>query len=237
MGNLDCSLCILCGGLGTRIQEIAGDTSKSMLNINGQPLLLKVILNAWDQGAFEKTLLLAGHKSESIVELVEKRNNSGEKISIVVEERPLGTGGAIINALDKINTSDFVVINGDTLTDFNIHQFISRARKIGASCAIGGIPVDNMIDYGALEINPDGTLAAIHEKQRSGPGIANCGIVYFTKSLFEKLNISCSDVGTISLESDILAKVICKIYVFVDENTEFLDVGTPERFLKAVDKY
>lgn len=237
MEKLDCTLCILCGGLGTRIKEISGGASKSMLNISGKPLLHRVIVQSGGRDIFKHTLLLAGHKSEGIIDFIANNNVMQSQCEVIVEERPLGTGGAVINALKKIKTQDFIVINGDTLTDFNIPQLIVKARRLSASCVIGGITVKNVADYGALEVKKDGTLVQIHEKSRSGPGIANCGIVYFKKSVIQKISLASYEGNTLSLEKDILGSLKKTIHVFTDKKTQFLDVGTPERVLKANEKF
>lgn len=233
MEELNCTLCVLCGGLGTRIREVSGGHAKAMIDIDGQPLLFRVLINSWGTVVFEKTLLLAGYRSNGIRDFVLKNTDLKQEISMIVEEKPLGTGGAVINALNEIKTYDLVIINGDTLTDFNIVQFIRKAREVSASCAIGGIPVKNLIEYGALEINVDNTLTAIHEKKLHGPGIANCGVVYFQKAHLKMLPFSSLGKAQISLENDILTNFNSEIHVFVEENAKFLDVGTPERLMIA----
>lgn len=233
MEQLDSTLCILCGGLGTRVSAISGRNPKSMLDIAGTPLLQRVWLQSTRNTDFEATLMLAGYRSNAIVEFVQNEPHMASKCKIIVEDQPLGTGGAVLNALSNILTEDFVVINGDTLTNMDIKSFVLNARKIGASCAIGGAPVEDVSEYGALDVETDGSLNSFLEKQASGPGIANCGVVYFHKTALEKYHHYTLRNENLSLERDLLKTLSSSIHVFVNDCTTFLDVGTPDRYAEA----
>ena len=216
MEELNCTLCVLCGGLGTRIREVSGGHAKAMIDIDGQPLLFRVLINSWGTVVFEKNFTFGRLRKCGIRDFVLKNTNLKQEISMIVEEKPLGTGGAVINALNEIKTHDLVIINGDTLTDFNIVQFIRKAREVSASCAIGGIPVKNLIEYGALEINVDNTLTAIHEKTAWARNrkLWRC---LLPKAHLKMLPFSSLGKAQISLENDILTNFNSEIHVFVEE--------------------
>lgn len=235
MDKMKNTLCVLCGGLGTRVNEVAGDRSKSMLDLKGKPLLLRVLEQTWEKCVFDQTILLAGYKGEDILDYFSNSDLLSKNIKVIVEPKKLGTGGALLNALPSIKTDGIVVTNGDTLTDFAMIEFLTFARQQDCSVVIGGIYVDCVSDYGALEIDDDKHLRGLHEKTRVGPGLASCGIVYFKTETLTKMKTKLhSTKEDISLEADILPMVIGEAKVWPSEEASFFDVGTPERLLQAI---
>ena len=88
---------ILVGGKGSRLGNITTNTPKPFLEINKEPFLI-TLMNDIHRFGFKKFILLAGHANQILIEYF-KKINLIIQLKIIVENEPLGTGGAIINAL------------------------------------------------------------------------------------------------------------------------------------------
>ncbi len=105
---------ILAGGMGTRM---GSELPKPLVEIAGKTLINWQLDYLKELGG--NIILSIGHKSESIIEYMEK-NCDIEKIIYVVEDEPMGTGGAMKLALEKVESEFFLALNCDDLTDIDL---------------------------------------------------------------------------------------------------------------------
>ena len=117
---------VLAGGLGTRLRSVVSDVPKPMAKINGRPFL-EVLLNKLVRNNIERIVLSTGYKGNIIKDYFGTEFN-GVKIEYSHEDEPLGTGGAICRALEKIVSNDFFVFNGDTFADIPIDKFVLNEK-------------------------------------------------------------------------------------------------------------
>ena len=104
---------ILAGGLATRLQPLTRDTPKSLLEIAGRPFVLHQLQLLHEQGV-EKVVLCVGHLGAQIEALVGREPLPGLTIQYSFDGvQPLGTAGAIRNALPLLGEA-FFVLNGDS---------------------------------------------------------------------------------------------------------------------------
>ena len=120
---------ILCGGMGERLRPLTQDRPKPMLEINGRPLL-ELIIEHLKKFGVTNIVLLCGYKHELIEEHFGDGSGFGVSILYSVEKEKLGTGGAVHNAR-KFVKEDFIVINGDLITNFPLDNFLEIFRKSG----------------------------------------------------------------------------------------------------------
>ena len=104
---------LLCGGMGTRLRSVVSDRPKPMADICGKPFLQYLLEMLRDKGITEVIFAL-GYMGEMIEEYFQDGSAFGLKIAYSYEEEPLGTGGAIRNALPKILEEEVLVLNADT---------------------------------------------------------------------------------------------------------------------------
>ena len=117
----DMQVIILAGGLGTRLRPYTETIPKPMMDICGKPFL-EYQLNHIKNSGMKKVLLCVGYLGEKIEEYFKDGKNFGLDIKYSYEEKPLGTAGALKNAELMIETNPFVVINGDTYSDFKFKE-------------------------------------------------------------------------------------------------------------------
>jgi Nucleoside-diphosphate-sugar pyrophosphorylase involved in lipopolysaccharide biosynthesis/translation initiation factor 2B, gamma/epsilon subunits (eIF-2Bgamma/eIF-2Bepsilon) len=144
---------ILAGGFGKRLRPFTEDTPKPMIPVAGKPLLEYQI--AWlKKHGFNEIVLLVGYKKEKIIEHFGSGSRFGVKITYVVEDEPLGTGGAVKNAEHiLLKESVFLVLNGDILTNLDPLQLLSKLEAGRYMGVIATIPLPS--PYGILELEGD----------------------------------------------------------------------------------
>jgi D-glycero-alpha-D-manno-heptose 1-phosphate guanylyltransferase len=219
---------ILAGGLGTRLREAVPDLPKCMASVAGRPFVSYVIDQLRMQG-IERFIFSLGYKWGVIEEYLQKEYSTLDYTS-VIEEEPLGTGGAIRLALQKSSTENIVAANGDTLFKIKLDEVAALHKAQNAECTLALKPMQHFDRYGVVEINEAGKILSFKEKQFYQEGLINGGIYLLNKRIF----LSHSFSEKFSFEKDYLEKY-CKEGKFFGSSQEeyFIDIGIPEDYNKA----
>ncbi len=219
---------ILAGGLGTRLRSVVADVPKCMAPVNGMPFIAFIIDGLQKQG-ITRFIFSLGYKSESVINFVEEKYKLLEKI-YVIEEEPLGTGGAIKASCKKVKGKDVFVLNGDTLFSINLQELADIHTKQHQVCTLALKPMTNFKRYGAVETNTNSAITAFHEKKFCANGLINGGIYALDAKKF--LQEPLPDI--FSFEKEYLEKNINnhKLYGIAFDNY-FIDIGIPEDYERA----
>ncbi|MBO7411049.1 MAG: NTP transferase domain-containing protein, partial [Ottowia sp.] len=111
---------VLAGGFGTRLRQIVSDVPKPMAPVAGRPFL-EILLGSLAQKGFSRAVLSLGFMAEKISGHF-GAHFKGLNLSYVVEDAPLGTGGAIRLATTACAQEHVFVFNGDTYLDLQVEQ-------------------------------------------------------------------------------------------------------------------
>jgi len=152
---------ILAGGKGTRLMPFTMTIPKPLLPIGDVPIL-DVVLRQLGADGFDHVILTLGHMAPLFVSHFGDGSTYGMRIEYHREDQPLGTAGplrALKNAPD-----DFLVMNGDLLTDLSFRDLMERHRSSGAAATIGVSAREERVDYGVIEIGEDGAFLDYREK-------------------------------------------------------------------------
>ena len=224
---------ILAGGFGTRLQKVVNDIPKSMALINNRPFL-EYQINYLKKYNINRIILSVGYKKNIISDYF-KDNFNGIEIVYAVEDKPLGTGGGIKNAL-KFLKSDFAfILNGDSLFNVNLTDFYNFHKNNKSKISIALRCLDDVGRFGSVEINNNNEIINFAEKKdRKGKGYINGGIYLFDKKYFLNLDMP----EKFSIEKDFFEKIIKKekVFGFLSDDY-FLDIGIPDDFIKAQDDF
>jgi NDP-sugar pyrophosphorylase family protein len=120
-------LVILCGGRGLRIKNYTDKIPKPLLEFNNRPFLYYLITYFAKKGV-RNFLLFTHYKHAYFKKFCEKYNFNNLHIEIINEKVKLGTGGGILSFKDKLKNF-FFLLNGDTLQDINLEEFIKLHKK------------------------------------------------------------------------------------------------------------
>ena len=223
MKNKECV--VLAGGLGTRLQSMVTDVPKCMALINNIPFL-KYLLDYLDKQGFEKTILSLGYKSETVIEwLNDCKYNMN--IDYVIEDKPLGTGGAISYAATMISESDFFVFNGDTYFDIDTDKLLSFHQEHNYDISLALKEMKDFNRYGTVDLNGNRVVNFLEKKQLS-EGLINGGIYILNKKVLEITN-----QVSYSFEKEVLEKKVNELAMFgCVFDSYFIDIGVPEDYMK-----
>jgi mannose-1-phosphate guanylyltransferase len=154
-------------------------------------------------------------------------------ITWITETEPLGTGGAIVNALADLGGDEtFLALNGDILTDLDLASMIALHRERGASATIALTHVEDARPFGLVPTGPDGRVIEFREKPTElVPGDINAGTYVLEAAALEGWPRG----ENASIERDIFPRLIAQgrpVYGFASD-AYWLDLGTPEKYLQA----
>lgn len=218
---------VLAGGLGTRLRgHLAPQLPKAMASVGGIPFIDRVLAQA-ALADVDDILLLLGHSAEAIVEHI---GDSFEGVSVrhVIESRPLGTGGALRNAVELLDDR-FVLVNGDTYVSVNVNGLVDALDISSVS-----LTLSEVADAGrfARVVVDSGRVIGFREKGPHGPGLINAGAYGLTRELIETL-----PQGESSLELDLLERDIKRLRpAYVMAGPPFFDIGI-KRDWDAADRH
>ena len=123
---------ILAGGRGKRLRPLTDKIPKSLIPINKKPLI-QYTINYLKKFGINEIIICAGYKSNQIQNFLKKKKNFGCKIEYSIEKSPLGTAGAIRNAIKNLSDESFLVINGDIITNINLKKILKKPNTIAAN--------------------------------------------------------------------------------------------------------
>lgn len=222
----DLDVVVLAGGFGTRLRELVPDLPKPMAPVAGRPFL-EILLTGLARKGARRAVLSLGHMASAISGHFGPRF-AGIELVYEVEDRPLGTGGAIRAALRHCTSDAALVVNGDTYLDLELPDVAARWQAHRRPILVGR-HVPDTGRFGRLDVDGD-RLRGFAEKGTAGPGLINTGHYVLPKSIFDATALA----DPFSFEIDFLAPGIDRLgfEVFMTEG-RFIDIGVPEDFRRA----
>lgn len=190
---------VLCGGLGRRLRPITDSIPKSLIELKeGYTILDKQILDLKYAGV-DHVILLTGYLHERIEERYGKEWN-GVRVDYSVDEEPVGTWGAVANALETFHPNGRLIIsNGDIVSDVNFRRMLSSIVH-----PVTMFIVNMRSPYGIVDITGD-RISRFREKPYI-PYYINGG-VYVVREGFDLLEFTGEVKFPSDLEKDVFPKL------------------------------
>lgn len=223
-GKISLEVVVLAGGKGTRLQSVVNDVPKPMAPIKEKPFLEYLLKYIISQGA-KKVILSVGYKSQTIIDHF-KESFLDCPIEYVIEEKPLGTGGAIKKSLEKVNDDNAVVLNGDTFFKVNLKEFESFHNESNTKLSLSLKTMKRFDRYGSVVVE-NGMIKEFQEKQYCDSGLINGGVYLINKNLMNEI-----DKDVFSFETEFLNPNKHNIAAYIVDEY-FIDIGIPEDYYKA----
>ena len=225
---VDVPALILAGGFGTRLRSVLPDTPKVMARVGGRPFLAFLLDSLADAGVRE-VILCTGYKEEQVGR---EFGASYRRMRLYYswESQPLGTGGALRQALGLTSAETVLALNGDSFVSCDLTAFHSwhRDGKFVGSLALAR--VDDCSRFGTVRVDDRGTIESFDEKQgQPEPGWINAGVYLLSRRLLESLPEGCP----VSIERDAFPSWLPHRLGGYCGSGAFLDIGTPESFAHA----
>ncbi len=223
--DLNLEAIILAGGLGTRLRGIIKDVPKPMAPINGRPFLEYLIIYLRNQGV-KRLILAVGFLAQKVIDYFGDGEKHGVEIEYSVEDKPLGTGGAIKRACQKLSTTSFLCLNGDSFCQLDLKQFYTFHKQKFSLGSLNLVKTNNGERYGNVSIDLLGRVISFKEKSTNGTVLINSGVYIFEKRIFESIPNK-----IFSLEQDLIPKLVGSSLYGTMSNGYFIDIGIPEDYI------
>jgi len=220
---------ILVGGRGTRLGALTDQLPKPLMSVGGRPFLDYLVAEAWRHG-FKKILFLAGYRGEALQVAARDltARYDGLKIDVVIEPEPLGTGGAVKFALDKLDDA-FLLMNGDSLFDINLLDLATRPVSGAWSARLALKPGMDPGRYGSVAVDGDRVLSFAEKRASAELATINGGVYWIARDAIASL-----PDGACSLERDLFPALAAKGLLRAFSYDRFmLDIGLPESLAAA----
>jgi mannose-1-phosphate guanylyltransferase len=223
---------LLVGGFGTRLMPLTRNTPKPMLTVAGIPVTEHQLMMAKAAG-IKEIVLATSYLSDVFTPYFGDGSRWGMSIKYAVEKEPLGTGGAIRNAAQLLESQESVVVlNGDVLSSHDLAEQIRQHEAHDADVTLHLTEVDDARAFGCVPTDAQGRVTAFLEKMDNPvTNQINAGCYVFNPRVIASIPLD----TVVSVERETFPKLVssgAKIYGYL-ENTYWLDIGTPKALLKA----
>lgn len=207
---------ILAAGLGKRLQPITLDTPKPLLKI-GSHSLLETQINRLSDAGVNEFIINISYLGKQIRHAL-KAHPLREKIEIIEEPFPYGTGGALVNALNELGREPFILCNAD------IFSYIDLSRLPGTTehAHLIGVPNPNHNLAGDFSIENSQVFLNAYQNAATWSGISLVNPSILKEHLYLDFPFDIWNTVMVPLIQD------AKITAHLDESI-WIDIGTIER--------
>lgn len=219
---------ILAGGFGTRLRQAVPDRPKALAEILGRPYIYH-LLDALAGFGLTRVVLCTGHMAQMLEDSLGPAYR-GMELLYSREDEPLGTGGALRLALSRHPAELALCINGDSLTDADLGEYLRWFEACTEAGALLLVPVDDASRYGSVSTDTSGRVRGFVEKGQGGAGWISAGVYLLRPSCLEAIAAG----QPASIEQDVFpalagAGALCAYRA----QARFLDIGTPQSYAAA----
>ncbi len=219
---------ILAGGLGTRLREALPDLPKVMAPVAGRPFLA-YLLQFLEVSGVGRVVLAVGYRHDAIRSFF-GTHYGGIELEYSVEKEPLGTGGALRQALPRVRNKFAFVLNGDTFLRIGYRDFSAALeREPDARLAVALRRVADASRYGEVVV-ADGRIRGFKTRGDARSGLINAGCYLVAREIFERYPMA----PKFSWESDFLEARVAELQPLAFEcDAPFIDIGIPKALAEA----
>jgi NDP-sugar pyrophosphorylase family protein len=227
---------ILAGGKGTRLRPLTVYTPKPIVPLGNRPFLLTQI-ETLKRAGITNIVMSLSYQPDKIEQVLDDGLEHGVRLQYLTEPNPMGTAGAYRYAADFLREPT-IVFNGDILTDIDLSAVVEFHKQKKSLATIVLTRVENPSAYGLVETANDGKVLRFLEKPKPEElaelklDTINAGIYILEPSIVEMIPKGENYSFEYGLFPDLLRQEK-PFYAFVSENSYWLDIGTPDRYLQA----
>lgn len=221
---------ILAGGKGTRLKPFTKILPKPLMPI-GKFTILEIVIRQLKYYGFKHITITVNHQAKLIKAFFGNGKKFNVTIDYALEKKPLGTMGPLKGI--KNLPENFLVMNGDILTDLNFSKLYNIHKKNKNLFTISSYKRKDSIDYGLLKINEKNTLTKFVEKPSKTYQVS-MGIYIIEKKIIKYLPNN-RYFGFDNLMYKLLK--LKKNVKVINHNGYWLDIGKPEDYINAIKQF
>jgi len=227
---------VLASGEGTRMRPLTEYINKSMIPIDGKPVLEHIVEHLRHYGLMD-IVMAVGVLKKQVMNYFGDGKRWGVKIEYSESDESQGTAGELANAMSYFeDEEDFLVYYGDTLTATNLTNFYrhhKQFRKRNGIMTLNGI-IGLPIETGIIECDANSKVTAYREKV-SLEVITSIPVFFCANGIFESGNIQKGK----DFSYDVIPEFIAKdaVFLYIEDENYHYDVGTLDRLRKVSETF
>ena len=229
MKATDTKAVLLVGGLGTRLRTVVPSTPKPLAPVGDRPFLELLIRQLGSQG-IRRLVMCTGYLADQIESEFGDGSDLGVAIEYSKEPQPLGTGGALKFAERFLQgVPDFLVMNGDSFLELDLHQLIAVfIEGTAAWRRWQSYPWRMPAATEPCTWTPATGHGVLEKTGSDSPGLINAGVYVFRPAILEYI-----PDGPVSLEKEVFPRLLDRGVYAAREQGVFIDIGTPADYAQS----
>lgn len=222
---------VLTAGFGIRLRPLSHLRAKAALPVAGVPLIERIV--GWLSASGVRNLVLnLHHLPHTITAIAGDGSHLGVQIRYSWENPVLGSGGGPRKALPLLASPSFLIVNGDTLTDLDVHALQAAHGSSEALITMAVIPNRQPEKYGGVIVDDSGSVVGFRRKGEQGPCFHFIGVQMANREAFASVPDNVPVESVVGLYRELLRTTPAAVRAFVTE-AEFFDIGTPQDYLQT----
>ena len=200
---------------------------KPLIPVMGKPLIVHVIDSLPKE--VDEIIVPIGYKMKMMEEYLHAHRPS-HKVTLVEEQEPLGTGGAVKNVEGHID-GQFLVINGDSISSLDFARFLDFHRRKKGVASISLWPVEDPTPYGVVDLDEEQRIRRFQEKpkkEEAFSNLINAGAYALEYEVLDQIG-----KGFVSMEREVFPKLLDKGMYGMRFDGYWIDCGRREDLLRA----
>jgi len=227
---------VLTAGRGTRLWPLTSVRAKPAIPVAGEPMVRRIIKWLVAEGVTDLVLNLH-HLPDTLTAVVGDGGDLSASVRYSWEPVVLGSAGGPRQAAPILGADDFLVVNGDTLTDLKIDGLTDAHQASGALVTLALVPNVEPRRYGGVQVDRKGSVTGFVSRGTSAEGSYHfIGVQAVSAGVFRSLapGVPVDSIG--GLYRDLIAAQPGSIGGFVCE-ARFWDVGTPSDYVATSEAF
>jgi len=228
---------ILCGGLGTRIRDVADDIPKPMIRVGGMPIIwhlmkyyasfghTEFVLCMGYKGDVIRDFFLSAMSAESVLSTVDANTEHVQfaasdefanwSVTLANTGQDAMTGARIYKVRNYLNNEPFMLTYGDGLSDINLDLLLEYHRSKNLAVTVTGVRPPAR--FGELQVGSDGAATGFNEKPQASAGMISGGFFVCDPRVFGVLN----DQSDLVFEQEPIKSLVAKKELAVYQHDGF----------------
>ena len=220
---------ILAGGKGTRLKPYTVAIPKPLVPIGEIPIS-EILLRQLKSCGFKDVILAVNHQAEILRAFFQDGSRWGLNIRYSLEAMPLGTMGPL--KLIEDLPENFLVMNGDVLTDLDFGSFLKQHETSDSRFTIASYLRSEKVDFGVLHA-ADGRLTHFEEKPMR-EALVSMGVYAVNKDVLNHIPAQ----QAFGFDDLMLQFLGSNVPVNIHRHEGFwLDIGRPDDYQSAVEAW
>jgi len=142
---------ILAGGKGVRLRPYTTTLPKPLMPIGDKHAILEIVLDQLAGCGFTSVTLAINHLGPLIKAFVGDGSRWQLTVDYIEEDRPLSTVGPLFALKDQL-PDEFLVMNGDVLTDLDYADLLNQHSLSGTGLTVAIAERTHRVEFGVLDV-------------------------------------------------------------------------------------